>query len=240
MGDITIFKRHELKYLLSDRQREGFERDIQKEMIPDSHGESTVCNVYYDTDDFRIIRHSLEKPVYKEKLRLRSYGKVDENRNVFLELKKKYMGIVYKRRIHIRERDAFDFLSGRIDNPNHSQIGREIDYFISSYPGLEAKVYLCYDRSAYFSSTDNSLRITFDRNIRYRTSELRLSFEPAGKRIISPEESLLEIKCADSMPLWLVKLLEKYDIKKVSFSKYGTAYTQMLTERLNEHRGIFR
>lgn len=240
MGDITIFKRHEIKYLLSKEQREGFERDIQDLMIPDSHGESTVCNVYYDTDDFRIIRHSLEKPVYKEKLRLRSYGKVEEGKDVFLELKKKYMGIVYKRRIHIRERDAYDFLTGKISNPNHSQIGKEIDYFISTYPGLEAKVYLCYDRTAYFSRTDSNLRITFDRNIRYRTDNLRLSFEPDGKRIIAPEQTLLEIKCADAMPIWLVKLLEKHDIQHVSFSKYGTAYTQMLSERLHEHRGIFR
>ncbi len=240
MGDITIFKRHEVKFLLDKEQRKLFEEAIQDRMIPDSHGENTVCNIYYDTPDYRLIRHSLEKPVYKEKLRLRSYGRVDEDKKVFLELKKKYEGIVYKRRIRIREIDAIDFLEGRIKNPNTSQIGKEIDYFISLYPGLESKVYLCYDRTAYFSRTDSNLRITFDRNIRYRTENLRLSIEPDGVHVLDPALSILEIKCAEAIPLWLVKLLEEYDIKKVSFSKYGNAYIHMLDERLKEHKGIFR
>ena len=93
------FERRELKYRITDAQRAALEAAFDARMVPDEHGESTICNIYYDTADYRLIRASLEKPAYKEKLRLRSYGVTEPGGEVFLELKKKYKGIVYKRRI---------------------------------------------------------------------------------------------------------------------------------------------
>ena len=220
--DKSIFKRHELKYLVSAEQREFIESEF------DEHGESTICNIYYDTPDFRLIRRSLEKPVYKEKLRLRSYGTASKDEKVFLELKKKYKGIVYKRRISLNCDDAQEILENGERLPKNSQIAKEINYFLDFYGDIFPAVYLCYDRTAYFGADDSDLRITFDRNIRWRTEDIDLKVEPYGEQILDRGYSLMEIKAAGSMPLWLAELLAQGGIKQTSFSKYGMAYMTML------------
>lgn len=234
----NIFERHELKFLINEWQRRFLEEALRERIVPDPHGESTVCNVYYDTPDFRLIRTSLEKPVYKEKLRLRSYGPVLPDEPVFLELKKKYRGIVYKRRISVTEQEAVDFLNGAAPLPEESQIGREIDYFVQFYQDLGPAMYLSYDRAAFFSREDPDLRVTFDKKIRWRTEDLRLSEKPGGASILAPGQSLMEIKAADAIPLWLVDLLNEGQIRQISFSKYGRAYMSMLEETYKESRGV--
>lgn len=234
--DITVFKRREIKYLVDAEQRAALEKAFEGRVIPDEHGESTVCNVYCDTKDSRLIRTSLQKPAYKEKFRIRSYGAVSENGKVFMELKKKYAGIVYKRRISLAQNEASDFISGRSGLPNDGQIEREIDYFVKFYGGLVPAMYLCYDRMAYFCKDDPGLRITLDENIRWRTEDVTLTSDPDGRQLLASGQSLMEIKCGDAMPLWLVGLLSENRIRPVSFSKYGTAYTVMLSEQLAASR----
>jgi len=234
----NIFERHELKFLINEWQRRFLEQALRERIVPDSHGESTVCSVYYDTPDYRLIRSSLEKPVYKEKLRLRSYGPALPEEPVFLELKKKYRGIVYKRRISLTEREAADYLSGKAPLLEESQIGREIDYFLWFYRDLGPAMYLCYDRAAFFSREDPDLRVTFDKNIRWRTEDLCLAAKPGGTQLLGPGQSLMEIKAAYAVPLWLVRLLEEGEIRQVSFSKYGRAYLSMMQETDKESRGV--
>ncbi|HPD88866.1 MAG TPA: polyphosphate polymerase domain-containing protein [Oscillospiraceae bacterium] len=234
----NIFERHELKFLINEWQRRFLEQALRERIVPDPHGESTVCNVYYDTPDFRLIRASLEKPVYKEKLRLRSYGPALPDDPVFLELKKKYRGIVYKRRISVTEQEAVDFLNGAASLPEESQISREIDYFVQFYQDLGPAMYLSYDRAAFFSREDPDLRVTFDKKIRWRTEDLRLSEKPGGASILAPGQSLMEIKAADAIPLWLVDLLNEGQIRQISFSKYGRAYMSMLEGTYKESRGV--
>lgn len=224
MGNGT-FRRHEVKYLLDSRGRAALERAMLGHMQADEYGESTICSLYYDTPDSRLIRRSLEKPAYKEKLRLRSYGRVGPEDTVFVELKKKYDDVVYKRRIAMTEREASLFLAGRAPLPDDCQIGREIEWFRDFYGTLGPAMYLSYDRIAYFCPEDEQLRITFDRNIRWRTDDLTLTGPPRGERLIRPDQSLLEIKTGTAMPLWLTKALTDNDIRRTSFSKYGSAYT---------------
>ncbi|MBQ3842372.1 MAG: polyphosphate polymerase domain-containing protein [Ruminiclostridium sp.] len=235
--DITTFKRAEIKFLVTASQRAMLEKAFAQRMIPDEHGESTICNIYCDTPDFRLIRRSLEKPVYKEKFRIRSYGRVKEDGKVFMELKKKYDGIVYKRRISLTQADAVDYINGCEALPKDGQIEREIDYFVKFYGGLVPAMYICYDRSAYFCEEDPGLRVTFDRNILWRTENVSLTSRPSGRQILKPGQSLMEIKCAGAIPMWLVELLSKGGIRQISFSKYGTAYTTMIRE-MNE-RGVY-
>lgn len=235
---MNIFKRHELKYLISAEQRAVIEQYLSEYMIPDEHGESTICNIYYDTDNFRLIRRSIEKPMYKEKLRLRSYGKSADDKIVYLELKKKYDGVVYKRRISLTCKEAVDFMEGRTDLKEDTQIGREIKYFIKYYETLKPRVYLCYDRTAYFSSVNRDLRITFDRNILWRTEGLDLRNDHYGTDILKEGQSLMEIKSGTAMPLWLVDIINKTGVRRSSFSKYGNAYTSILKDNLAERRGL--
>ena len=222
------FERRELKYRITDAQRAALEAACGARMVPDEHGESTICNIYYDTADYRLIRASLEKPAYKEKLRLRSYGVTEPGGEVFLELKKKYKGIVYKRRITLPEDAAGEFIAGRAPLGEHGQIGREIEYFTAFYAPLLPAVHLSYERSAWFSREDRDLRITFDKNIRFRQEDVSLTLPAGGRRILSEGESLMEIKAAAALPLWLVSELDTLGIYQSTFSKYGEAYKAIL------------
>lgn len=222
------FERRELKYRITDAQRAALEAAFGARMVPDEHGESTICNIYYDTADYRLIRASLEKPAYKEKLRLRSYGVTGPGGEVFLELKKKYKGIVYKRRITLPEDAAGEFIAGRAPLGEHGQIGREIEYFTAFYAPLLPAVHLSYERSAWFSREDRDLRITFDKNIRFRQEDVSLTLPAGGRRILPEGESLMEIKAAAALPLWLVSELDTLGIYQSTFSKYGEAYKAIL------------
>ncbi len=222
------FERRELKYRITDAQRAALEAAFGARMVPDEHGESTICNIYYDTADYRLIRASLEKPAYKEKLRLRSYGVTEPGGEVFPELKKKYKGIVYKRRITLPEDAAGEFIAGRAPLGEHGQIGREIEYFTAFYALLFPAVHLSYERSAWFSREDRDLRITFDKNIRFRQEDVSLTLPAGGRRILPEGESLMEIKAAAALPLWLVSELDTLGIYQSTFSKYGEAYKAIL------------
>lgn len=234
----SVFKRKEIKFLLEPRQRAALIAAMEGHMKEDEYGESTICSLYYDTPNSRLIRRSLEKPLYKEKLRLRSYGKAAPGGNIYVELKKKYDGVVYKRRISLPEHQADAWLGGRAPLPQDSQIGREIDWFLHYYVNLRPAMYLCYDRIAWFCPTDENLRITMDRNIRWRTDALSLTAAPRGEQLLRPGQSLLEIKTASALPLWLVEALNENEIRQTSFSKYGTAYTIQHTRESMQKGGI--
>ncbi len=230
----NTFQRFEIKYLVNNRIRCILENEFSGRMIPDEYGVSTICNVYYDTPDYRLIRKSLDKPVYKEKLRHRSYGQVNGTDKTYIELKKKYKGIVYKRRISMPHDEAVRYLGNAIGMSEDSQIARELDYFKNFYIDLKPAVYLCYDRIAYFSEEDKNLRITFDDNIRWRRDRMLLTEKPGGNPLLEEGMSLMEIKTAGAMPLWLVDILSEERIRKTSFSKYGMAYMTFCSKKLNQ------
>lgn len=229
----ATFKRYELKYLLTDDDKEYILDAMQGHMIPDIYGETTVRNVYFDTDSFRLIRRSLEKPAYKEKLRVRSYSEVSPDDLIFVELKKKYHAIVYKRRLMLPEREVMQAFADGTPLPDRSQIADEIEYFRRYYTTLEPRVFLTYDRQAFCQADGGEVRITFDKNILYRTDELSLSGRIYGKPLLRPNETLMEIKTPDAIPMWMVDALSKRHIYRTSFSKYGEAYTQMQKEKAN-------
>ena len=232
----TIFKRYELKYLLSRWQKERLIASMRPYMELDRFGHSAIRNIYYDTDTYRLIRRSLEKPAYKEKLRVRSYEKVNEKSAVFVELKKKYKSVVYKRRIVMPEQQAVDWLSGAIFCPQESQISREIDYFCSFYETLHPAVYLSYEREAFYSLGGDDFRVTFDENILYRTNDLSLESEIYGTPLLRDDQILMELKTPGGIPLWMTHFLTEQQIQKTSFSKYGAAYQMMQSHSLGGKR----
>ena len=227
MADNT-FKRYELKYMLTRYQYKQIKSEMIRYMQPDRFAHSQIINIYFDTPSHRLIRDSIEKPVYKEKLRLRSYGVPDDDSEVFIELKKKYKSVVYKRRLEVSEQEAMDYLVGGQPLHEDCQIGREIDYFMQVYKDLEPAVVLSYERDSYKGIDDPELRITFDYNILWQNDDLTLQKEPYGYKVIPEYKVLMEIKMAGGFPLWLSHLLTKYGAYKTSFSKYGEAYKQMV------------
>ena len=232
MGYQTVFRRYEKKYLVTQEQYDRLAAVLAPRMERDRFSESTISNIYYDTPDFRLIRRSLEKPVYKEKLRLRSYGRADREHPVFMELKKKYRSIVYKRRLTLPYGRALDCLTGDCPWPE-TQIGREIGYAMDFYPDLEPRVFLSYERDSWYAP-ESGLRITFDDAIRFRTADLTLDSDLWGTALLRPDQVLMELKAPGAIPLWMVRLLTEMGLYKTSFSKYGTAY-QILLEQ--EYKG---
>lgn len=227
MTNQMVFQRYELKYLMTKWQRDQMLDTILPYMSIDQYGHSEIRNLYYDTNDFRLIRASMERPVYKEKLRLRSYGAADAQSLTFLELKKKYMGVVYKRRISMPYSDAIECLSGLQPMPD-SQIGKEIAHTLSRYDFPSPKVFLSYERDAFYDVAESDFRVTFDENIRYRTDHLTLAGGCCGTPLIGQDQVLMELKTSGSLPMWMVRRLSELGIYKTSYSKYASAYTKML------------
>ena len=223
----NVFERIEKKYMLTREKYNRLLEELEAYMSLDSYGKHTIGNIYYDTDTYELIRYSIEKPVYKEKLRLRSYGVPNAEDKVFLEIKKKYNGIVYKRRISLTLNEAEDYLNKGIRPNKESQILREIDYFISYY-NPKSKLYLAYDRMAYFGKEDPEVRITFDHNIRSREYDLSLAKGDYGTLLLEDCKYLMEIKVPGAMPVWLSEILSNLEIYPSSFSKYGNIYRETI------------
>ncbi len=222
----NIFNRVEKKYILSTKQYEDLIKALEGKMQLDKYGFSTICNIYFDTDNYELIRTSLDKPTYKEKVRLRSYGTPMLDSNVFLEIKKKYKGVVYKRRVEMTLQEAYDYIDkGNIKED--SQIMREIDYCFKRY-NLKPAIFLAYDRYAYEGIEDKEFRVTFDFNIRSREYDLKLEKGDYGELLTEVPVYIMEIKTLGSMPMWFVKILSELQIYPHSFSKYGEIYKEKI------------
>ena len=232
---IEVFNRYEHKYMLDRKTFEKVIKIMDEHMIMDSHNEGhkpyTIANIYFDTPDDYLIRTSLSKPEYKEKLRLRAYGVPDRESKVFLEIKKKFHGIVNKRRTKLKLDEAYSFVaSGIAPNPQeymNAQVLHELEYFLKIYD-LSPKLYLAYDRIAYFEKDNRDLRISFDMNIRSRRYDLALEKGDYGELLLPEGIYLMEIKTSLAKPLWLTHLLAELDIKRTRFSKYGTEFKNMI------------
>ena len=230
----TVFKRYEKKYMLTLEQKQRILLAMSEYMELDKYGRTSIRNIYFDTDSYRLIRRSIDKPIYKEKLRIRSYGRATEESRAFVELKKKYDGVVYKRRLDLPYNDALLWVSGKTRCPLDTQISREIDYFLKYYGTLRPAAFLSYEREAYYEKNGGSFRVTFDDTILFRITDINLTSEAYGEPLLDEGMVLMEVKSSGGIPLWLVKVLSEEKIYKTSFSKYGTGYTRFILPNLNK------
>ena len=235
MGETKLtFKRYEKKYLLSAESYRRLMACMAEYIEPDDYHRSTVCSIYYDRDDFRLIRHSIDAPIYKEKLRVRCYNPVGEDSEAFVELKKKYKGIVYKRRVVMTGGQAEAWLSGAAEPPEDSQMVREIQWFLhTNRPS--PKVMIACDRTSWRARENPELRITFDERIRWRETQLHFAAGSGGELLLPDGEVLMELKIPGAAPLWLAHLLSEQKLYPTGFSKYGVCYkNHLLQEYLQE------
>ena len=226
------FKRYEKKYLLNPEQYAILKAAVDEHFIPDKYGETKICNLYYDTPEYLLITRSIDKPMFKEKLRIRTYGVPNDDTTAFIEVKRKFNSIVYKRRIHMPYIDAIK----HVENPPKDadkQIAKEIDYVINFYKGIAPKFYISYDRSAFFYKETSDIRITFDRNITWRDYDLDLRKGSYGESLLPEGYHIMELKVPNTAPLWLAELLSKLKLYPTSFSKVGTAYKTKLAREIN-------
>ena len=219
--------------MLTRAQKDALLKVMEGHMKLDEFGHSTIRNIYYDTPDYLLIRRSIEKPKYKEKLRVRSYQKATPDSPAFVEIKKKFDKVVYKRRISLPEKEAIGWIAGENDCSKKGQITNEIDYFLKHYQSLRPAVFLSYEREAFFCPERKDFRVTFDENILARTDNISLEEETYGESLLPEGMVLMELKCAGGYPMWMVKFLSENKIYKTSFSKYGTAYQTIIHPQLH-------
>ncbi len=236
-GNQAVFERKEIKYIITKEQYEALRQRISGYMQADDYGVTKICNIYFDTPNSRLIRESIEKPRYKEKLRLRTYGVPVGDSPAFVELKKKFMGIVYKRREIMPYNEAMRFLVGRERPEHYTQIMAEIDWVLDFYEGLAPSMALFYDRQAFFGREDPALRMTFDTNIAFRTDDLDLRSGSHGQTLMDESSYILEIKINNAMPLWLSGMLDELRVFPGSYTKYGNAYKLLLSQKLTNLGG---
>lgn len=235
---IEVFNRYENKYLLDSEAYYKFYDQLLEYMELDEfnkkHEFYSITNLYYDTAHNTLIRNSLAKPKYKEKLRLRAYGVPNQDTKVYLEIKKKVFGLVNKRRTSLKLNEAYDFVATGVEpelqDYMNKQVIEEIKYFLTQYD-LQPKVYLSYDRKALFCKNNRDLRITFDTNIQSRRYDLELEHGPYGEPLLEPGQWLMEVKAEKTIPVWLAKMLSEHQMYRTSFSKYGNEYKKMLKNR---------
>ena len=222
------FARLETKYMLSLDQAVWLTRQLHARGFQCmTFGSPKIQSLYYDTEDFLLIRQSLARPVYKEKLRLRVYGEPGCQSAGFAEIKKKYNHMVYKRRVSVALADAPDLLDPDTPSRLPDQIGLEIDWMVQRYH-LIPRVLIAYDREAWINPEDPGVRITFDRNLSFRAHTLDLSSTVSNTALTLPDQRLMEIKIPGVYPLWLIHLLEDVSARRCHYSKYGDAYTRFI------------
>jgi hypothetical protein len=246
---IEVFKRKEMKYIMDAERYHHIRNFLTKYMNLDEYNKGdkfyTIANIYYDTHDNNIIRQSVAKPKYKEKLRLRAYGVPDLDTKTYLEIKKKYRGIVYKRRVTLPLRDAYSFIETgiipQVKNPRYvtTQVLAELKYTIDFYKPLPA-LYLAYDRIAYFGKDQSEggpgrdLRISFDFNVRTRREDTGLEKGDHGEQLLKEGWYVMEIKSGNTIPRWLLDYMQEHGMRRGSFSKYGAEYKRFLRRELEK------
>lgn len=224
-----IFKRKEKKYRLTKEQKEALMSRISNKLVPDKYGKKTICSLYLDTPDYLLIRNSIDAVSYKEKLRIRSYGAPNGKEKLFFEIKKKYKGVVYKRRVSLWREEVFDYIESGVP-PIDTQIMREIDYLMKLYRQPRPDVCILCEREAYLAAEDPNVRLTFDENLRYRMGFPDENNISEGTPITEENEYILEIKTPGAMPLWLANTLSELKIYPQSFSKYAHAYYDIINK----------
>ncbi|KPU44286.1 VTC domain protein [Oxobacter pfennigii] len=233
---IKTFKRKEIKYRINFEQFEALCKVLEEYMVPDKYCRDnksyTIYNLYFDTEDDEIIKHSISKPYFKEKLRLRTYEMPTEGSDkVFFELKKKIGGTVAKRRATIPYDAAMKFINTGIysetDNYLDRQVLEEIKEFLR-INDAKPKVFISYERIAFFDKQNKDFRVSFDRNILTRRDNLNFTGGNFGSKLIDDDEYIMEIKLGSSIPLWLCRCLSEMKVFSTSFSKYGNEYKRYI------------
>lgn len=222
-----FFRRIEKKYIITKEQYLMLKEIIENKMIEDEHGKSTICNIYFDTGQFDLIRHSITKPVYKDKIRLRSYNIPTNNSIVYLEIKRKYKGEVSKRRSEMQLNEFYEYMKDKNSFAKENQVRKEILYYFQFYDLKEA-MFVSYYRRAYYDRNNRDFRVTFDSNIIARNYDLKLEKGIYGDNILKNDKYIMEIKTLGAIPIWFVKILDELKICPCGFSKYGEAYTKLV------------
>ncbi len=224
----NIFRRVESKYIVTAKQYQYLKEVLKNDMTEDEYGKSTIRNIYFDSNIYELISHSITKPYVKEKIRMRSYNVPNKESPIFLEIKRKCDKVVSKRRIQMKYSDFENYMKDKsLVKYENQQIKTELDYYFDKYL-LEPKMYISYDREAYYMKNDRDFRITFDSNILAREYDLKLDSKNYGTNILDKEKYIMEIKTLGAIPIWLVKIINELKIAPCGFSKYGEAYTQLI------------
>ncbi len=234
-----VFKRIEKKYVINSFQHDELISRFNEYMRKDYYsrdGAYTIYNIYFDNDSNTMIHKSNMKPVFKEKIRIRTYDITDSEHCSFLEIKRKISKTVSKRRIAAPYGELEKFIYNN-EVPSsltkkEKQIAQELSYSINQYNSYP-KVFLSYKREAFYDKENDDFRVTFDKDIIYRYDNVNFSSGNYGKNILNQDSYIMEIKFENALPLWITRLLSELKIYPTSYSKYGEIYKNEIRENKN-------
>lgn len=252
-----VFERKEMKYRITAAQLAELLPVLQEHLVPADFADATVRSLYYDTPGDDLIARSIEGPLYKEKLRLRVYGDgYDPAMPAFVEIKKKFKGIVYKRRVMLSLAAAEAFLDGmpyeealaaypladkklaaqvRENAAKNKQIANEIAFFMQRYAPLQPSILTACSRCSLVDPDGGDLRITIDTQLCAKHRPTNIGDVDGAGALIGEGDAIMEIKSTFALPLWLTSALSSVGAYKQSFSKCGAAYAQAMRTQ-NEER----
>ncbi|HFI0254452.1 TPA: polyphosphate polymerase domain-containing protein [Streptococcus suis] len=221
------FKRKETKYIVDKETFALLEKDLQRHMVSDEFATSTITNIYFDNEDFDMIQDSIAKKNGREKIRMRIYdAQPSASSQAFLEIKKKENKIGYKYRLTSNPLSVTNYIEkGVVDKTiTDEMVTSELEILRERYGTIKPKMYIYYDRVSYKGIEDKKIRLTIDKNLLYRDYHVSATDGKFGEALLDPNKVIMEIKVPEQLPDWLLDLLEKYQLEKQSFSKYGNAY----------------
>jgi len=221
-----VFDRWELKYVVTVKQMYQLMHALKNYVVLDENGDDglyKIKSIYYDSHDFKFYHEKMNGNKYRQKVRLRGYNNVAYNDDVYFEIKQRYNTTVQKRRAELKLSDAYELMKHPLDAEQYADKKRivldEIRY-LSSMHALEAKAIVSYDRKAYMGKYEDGLRITFDTNLKCRKENLNLEEYHKEKYFVHPSLAVLEIKTNEKVPIWLVSLIQRFEIEAHRVSKY--------------------
>lgn len=221
------FRRKESKYIVDKAVFAQLETELKTYMVADEYANSTITNIYFDNEQFEMIQDAIDKKYGREKVRMRVYdAQPSKNSQAFLEIKKKENKIGFKYRLTSTPLAVMEYVEKGLADQTMAdeKVMSELATLKKRYGSIKPKMYIYYDRVSFKGKEDQKVRVTVDQNLLYRADHIDVERGRFGKALLDPDKVILEIKVAEEQPTWLVDLLEKYQIQKQSFSKYGNAY----------------
>ena len=246
-------RRVEKKYLITRSEKATLLKALKKQLVHDEYYKEEILSLYLDTDNFDLAIKTIDRPEFREKVRVRAYNVPKRSTRIFFEVKTKLATnktkIGNKRRLIIPLKDFYSYMntgknleqiaaSASNNNPQQIQVAKELDYLIKHY-NLRPKIIIVSNRTAFSGKNDPTFRLTFDENLRFRTTDLKLEKGSSGEKYFpsTPDPKrgiIMEAKTINAMPPWFVDEISRLKIYPTRFSKYGKIY-QLITERNNKN-----
>jgi len=236
-GDRMLACRFELKYLISDAKAAAIEGYIRPFLEYDRYsklqrgGMYPIVSLYCDSPDMQLCRETLYGLKNRFKLRIRSYTDEPEYPR-FFEIKRRINRVIMKSRARVMDEDIAPLLAGRqLPQRGYTTDEAALNQFQLYTASINAgpRVLIRYMRQAFENTSENRVRVTFDRQLCYKVTDdpqVRLGGSDWQRNALTEGHVILEIKFTGTFPAWLSRMAAIFELDARSVSKFATSIEQ--------------